>query len=447
MRQRLKPNPRRRRLNQEMNLMRRLALGSLLVTSLVLLGARAGWAAVPDGPLAEGFLLDGKLAEGEAALAAALEKDPGDGQARFGLGATQFLRGVERMAQSLYRYGLRDPAGGMVPFLRLPVPMNPAPEAVRKEDLRGVLTAWVEDMTRAEATLAKVEDPEVKLPLHFARIRLDLDGDGQATEDERLWRVYARFNRQAGAGGGRNDDDEDVDDGIKNLVIAFDRGDVAWLRGYCHLLTAMAEVILAHDGGELFDHTAHLAFARPETPFGDFLRSRREGEANRFDTFEIADLIAAVHLVRLPVVEPKRMATALGHLEAMIGLSRESWRFYEQETDDDHEWIPNPKQRSVVPGVRVTAEMIGAWKEFLDEAEGLLAGKRLAPFWRASDSRRGVNLRRVFVEPRTFDLVLWAQGTAAVPYLEEGPMTRPEVWSRLQRVFAGEFVGFALWFN
>lgn len=426
--------------------MRRLA-AALLVASL-LLGARTAHAAAPDGPLAERFLLEGKLAEGEAALTAALEQNPQDAQARFGLGATQFLRGVERLVQSLHRYGLQDASGGMVPFLRLPVPPNPSPEPVRSKDLRAVLTAWVDDMTRAEATLAKVDDPNVKLPLHFAQIRLDLDGNGQAVDGETLWRLYARFNRQAGAPNRNNDDDDDaLDDDTKNLVIAFDRGDVAWLRGYCHLLTAMAEVILAHDGHELFDHAAHLVFARPETPFGDFLRSRRD-EANRFDTFEIADLIAAVHLVHLPVVEPERMTAALGHLNAMIDLSRESWRYYEQETDDDFEWIPNPSQKSVVPGVRVTAEMIAAWKEFLNETEALLAGKRLAPFWRVSSSpRRGVNLRRVFVEPRTFDLVLWAQGTAAVPYLEEGPVTRPEVWSRLQRVFAGEFIGFALWFN
>ena len=61
----------------------------------------------------------------------------------------------------------------------------------------------------------------------------------------------------------------------------------------------------------------------------------------------------------------------------------------------------------------------------------LLAGKRLLPFWRG-DPSRGVNLRRVFTEPRPFDLVLWVQGTAATPYLEKGPLTKPEVWRRLR---------------
>ena len=55
--------------------------------------------------------------------------------------------------------------------------------------------------------------------------------------------------------------------------------------------------------------------------------------------------------------------------------------------------------------------------------------------------------RRVFTEPREFDLILWIQGTAAAPYLERGERTTPEVWDRLRRVFGGEFIGFALWFN
>jgi hypothetical protein len=99
-----------------------------------------------------------------------------------------------------------------------------------------------------------------------------------------------------------------------------------------------------------------------------------------------------------------------------------------------------------VLGIPVKPEMIDSWLEFVDESEALLAGKRLVPFWRGND-KRGINLRRVFTEPRPLDLVLWVQGTAATPYLEEGTMTKPEVWTRMKRVFGGEFIGFAIWFN
>jgi len=140
------------------------------------------------------------------------------------------------------------------------------------------------------------------------------------------------------------------------------------------------------------------------------------------------------------------MESALKHLEAMVTLSRESWKFYLAETDDDHEWIPNPKQNTVMPGGKVTDEMVKGWLSFLEEAETILAGQKLVPLWRGAD-QKGVNLRRVFTEPRELDLIFWFQGTAAVPYLEEGPITQPEIWTRLLRVFRGEFIGFAIWFN
>jgi hypothetical protein len=97
-------------------------------------------------------------------------------------------------------------------------------------------------------------------------------------------------------------------------------------------------------------------------------------------------------------------------------------------------------------GIPLGQDRVDSWRDFLDEADELLSGKRLAPFWRGKEGR-GVNLRRVFTEPRTLDLVLWIQGTAATPYLEEGPLTKPAVWARLQQVFGGQFIGFALWFN
>ena len=96
--------------------------------------------------------------------------------------------------------------------------------------------------------------------------------------------------------------------------------------------------------------------------------------------------------------------------------------------------------------MRVTQPMVDHWLRFLQEADDLLAGKRLAPFWRTNDGR-GVNLKRAFTEPTEFDLVLWVQGTAATPYLEKGELTRPEVWQSIQAAFGGDFFTFMAWFN
>src|SRR5205807_9480536 len=124
------------------------------------------------------------------------------------------------------------------------------------------------------------------------------------------------------------------------------------------------------------------------------------------DGVDIIDVIALIHLIRFPVQEPARMKTALSHFEQVLALSKESWKFILAETDDDHEWIPNPKQTGVIPGVKITDEMVKGWtRTFLDEADELLAGRKLVPFWREAGGR-GVNLRRVFTEPRDLDVVL-----------------------------------------
>ena len=387
-------------------------------------------------PLAEKYLVEGKLADGEKALQDVLKANPKDAQAQFGLGVTQFLRAVEHLAQDLHRHGFAARARtlGLGPDLKLPD--HPDPKLVRYEDVRAMIQRWIDDLAAAESTLAKIDDPNVKLPLHFGQIRLDIDGDGTAGDGEILLKIYASLNRQA--------DQEITAEDAQAFVIGFDRGDVAWLRGYCHLLMAMSEAALAHDGKRLFAHCAHLAFAKVESPYAFLNEEPRR--ANGLPVNEILDAIAAIHLMNFPVSEPKRMTAALGHLNSVITLSRESWKGYLAETDDDHEWIPNPKQTGVIPNVKVTDEMVQGWMGFLNEAESILAGKKLVPFWRGKPGK-GVNIRRVFTEPRPFDLVLWVQGTAAVPYLEEGPVTTGETWQRLQRLFGGEFIGFAFWFN
>jgi hypothetical protein len=92
----------------------------------------------------------------------------------------------------------------------------------------------------------------------------------------------------------------------------------------------------------------------------------------------------------------------------------------------------------------VDAERIAAWYQVLDEADAILDGEKLVPHWRL---RQGINLRRVFEEPQPFDLVLWITGPAALPYLEDGPVSTSEEWARMIEAFEGSFGLFALWVN
>jgi hypothetical protein len=140
------------------------------------------------------------------------------------------------------------------------------------------------------------------------------------------------------------------------------------------------------------------------------------------------------------------MLSARLQLLQVISLSRRSWQDIVAETDNDHEWIPNPNQNGTLSQIKITPEMLLTWAKFLDESEAMLQGQKLAPFWRDAGGR-GVNLEKVFTQPTDFDLILWAQGSAAAPYLEYGTMTDKQFWGTLNQVFRGQFLFYAIWTN
>ncbi|MFN4142930.1 hypothetical protein [Aestuariivirga sp.] len=410
-------------------------LRSLAAAVLLLLTATAAPAQQPVPQQMGDRLRAGELRLLEGELAARLAESPGDDQARFALGATQFIRAVEGLAQDMYRHGLQPPrdAAMLLPFFRFPLPPNPRAEPLDYEKMRAVFKRALEGLGKADATLAGLGNAEVKLPVAVGLARLDLDGNGKADEQESLFAVF-----NATLGGGNL-----PPEAAERFIISFDRGDAAWLRGYANLLSALIEFMLAHDGKLSFEASAHMLF--PDAGLPNAVLDRQPGApADQYGMAAAADLLAAVHLMHWPVTEPKRMASALAHLEQTASLSRESWRFILAETDDEAEWIPSPRQTKGVTGVPVTEETLDGWMVFLSEFEALLKGEKLVPHWRLA---KGINLRRVFLEPRPFDPILWAQGSAALPYLEDGPMTDAQTWNRIMEMFSGNFLNYALWFN
>jgi hypothetical protein len=394
-----------------------------------------------DAPLVEQFLLEGRLADGEKALVERLKAAPGDDQARFGLGVLQFLQTFEHLGGSLHKYGLRTEKA----FLRPPpqvkefLPQNPTPEKLTYDAARQIVQTFVDDVVKTEATLAEIKDPGVTLPLHVGQIKIDPFGQEKPISAAFL---FERAQQPM------------ISEQARELVVGLDRGDASWLRGYCHFLAALGELSLAVDGRKAFECSAHLFFEDVETPHTFLLQSRRTFDENPLaNATTLSDAVSFFHqLTRLPIKEPARTKAALAHIEAGLGQAKELWKFILAETDDENEWIPNPKQKGVI-GVQVTQEMVDAWLQTLDEAEQVIQGKKLVPFWRGEMGRRGVNVRRVFNEPQaTFDIIEWVQGPAASPYLEEGPLTKladQQFGTRLNNAFGGplNFVGFGFWFN
>ncbi|MFN5706669.1 MAG: hypothetical protein ACK48X_01310 [Planctomycetota bacterium] len=394
------------------------------------------------------FLVQGKLVAAASHFRSVLEQQPDEPTALLALGLTEFLQALEYLGNSNYRFGtLSNSATEELPLLRLPVPENPHPDQVSYDELCSVIKQFQGKVRAAESTLARVKTENVYLPLYLGRARLDLNGDGAMGDEETLWRICRVIAPQLEQAQG------------EAFVVGVDGADVHWLRGYCHFLQAVCDMVLAYDERQLFERCGQLVFPNIETPF---LAPKDRGRMADFDLRSIADAIAAIHLIRFPVVAPERMRAAHGHLLAMVQQSRLCWERVLAETDDRNEWIPNPQQTSVL-GVAVPREIITGWSKVLDEFEQLLQGKKLIPYWRQYSNQlfgfglepadqipeqgKGLNLRRIFFEPQELDLILWLQGTGVEVYLEEGPLSTPEACNRLTLVFEGLFFGFAVWFN
>lgn len=410
----------------------------LLLTTLFLLPlVHAGSAAAQEAAaLTRQHFEAGTLAEGDAALAARLAANGGDDEARFGLGMIRFGRALEKFAQHQYRYGLQPAGERLVPFLRLPVPPNPNAERLTYEAQRAAFQALIDDFAGVEATLAAMGPGDAKITLDLENIRFSLTGAGGAEQAVPLLELL----RAAASMG-----EPDPGAAAVPFEAAFDRADAIWLRGYSRLLSAMLEFTLAYDWSETFTKTAGVFYPNlradgivDESGLDGLVGA--DGSAGFF-----ADIIAMIHEVRWPVADPARMVRARDNLKQVIALSRENWRAILAEKDDDREWVPSPVQTSdVFPTMQVTQERVDAWHAALNEFEAVLDGRLLVPHWRME---KGINLRRVFEEPRPFDLVLWMTGHAAVPYLENGPVMSSQSWALWQQVFQGNFFMFAVYFN
>lgn len=316
-----------------------------IVAGLALVWLPTGLTAA-EPPLVEKYLHSGELAKGEAALLLALEKNPRDDQVRFGLGVLQFGRTVERLGQSLHEYGAKA-ENTNVPFLRVPVPRNENPSTISYRAFGRILDQFAADLMRAEKTLAGVKDDKVKLPIRLADARFDLTGGGKPTD--KFIDILTKLN------GGRFDFLKD-DPGF---LICFDRGDVAWLRAYCHLLCAAVEGYRAFDLEAEFDKRVGDVFPRVEPS-----RKKRPDDGD----------------LELIVADAPRLGRFRLHMLAVCELNRETWKHIRAETDNDHEWLPNSKQKAAI-GMEVTDAMIDGWLGMMSQLEGLLNGERLFPGW------------------------------------------------------------------
>ena len=424
--------------------------------SRTLLGAAAGallvatpvWAG-EGGDLLRQHLYEGSIGAGIEALRPLA--DGGDQESKFGLGVLTFFSGLEGMAQALYRHGLAAPSTGpMGPELSLPMPTNPNPDPLDYEGVRTILSEMVGRMDEAKTILVEAgASGDYVVPLDALQFRIDIDGDGIGDEVERLGGILAPgFGRTAGDMDLLVPEDakkKQKDKGQEPLdtTLGFDRADAIWLAGYSQVFASWGDFMLAHDFSELVNSSFHRLFPKAGLP----MQNSSAGGSVMFDPDSdnaIADLIAAIHSLNWPVVDPDRLRHVLVRLGEITSLSRENWKAILAETDDNREWIPSPRQTSMIPEAVVTDEIVAAWHDTLDTVDQVLAGQLLLPHWRF---KQGLDLKAYFETATRTDLVMFLTGYGAIPFLRDGPIADPDSFSAATGVMGEAFPGYALWFN
>lgn len=379
----------------------------------------------------ESFFVEGNYVDGTKAMQKRLDLRGQDPEAAYAKGIMEFLQAFERFSGSLHRYGLRSQQ--RISILRIPVGNNPNPQQITYQKFRLILQEFIDDLDRVEKTLSQhPKHGELELPVW--KIRVDLNGDGDASDQETFSVLFfSLFN------GAMPPNPLQLTPERAKFYIGFDQADVHWLIAYTHSLRSVLEVYMAYDTEEFFNTYAFRLFEGVPIP-------PQAAAAQHLQAFGwIADLVLAAHRAHFKLVEPNRMAAAREHMLSMIKHSRLMWQSAENETDDNNEWIPNAKQTQVTM-LNVTTERITAWFQILDVAEEVLEGKKLISHWRAT-SGVGVNINRVFTQPEDFDLVEWIHGEGALPFLEAGPIVDQATQTQILNAFDGRLLEFSLRVN
>ncbi len=358
--------------------------------------------------------------DGLAAADAALASRARTAETGFQLGGIRFLRAIEAILQS--RYNSYD---GSVPFIPgMAAPLPPNPNAKFSPDfIETALKSALQYLDGASTALVAATDGQFAIELPLDALWFDVDGDNTRAEWESLRVILESLGAQA---------DWASFDG----TIRFDTADAEWLAAYVHLVSGTSEMVLS------VDPTAAI-----KTVFDGRQKMAEAGAIGApdplFGTDDLIDQIAAVLVALDGKPDAARSAKALDHFRAMIAHNRKFWPEMMAETDNDHEWLPNPSQTSPF-GVEITAEIAAGWQEVLAELEEMLEGRALIPFWRTPPGPEGattgvgINLRRLLTDPPDLNIALLIQGASIAPYLEQGKLVTLNAWGRFGMLTRGD---------
>ena len=349
---------------------------------------------------------------------------------KFALGGVRFLGALEDAMQRRWLSGMTDTTG-VLPFLRTPIPENPNPGLPDPGLITAVFTNAAVAMENARTPLTAIPDNSpFGMELSLADVWFDIDSNGARQTGEGLVDVLGPMLMGW--------EWENRDAATPAPVIRFDVADAAWLSAYTHMLSGFAGIVLAYDPTAAVTQTmAASASLRALDP--------TYRDADEYNINAAINLVATLDLALSQTPDAARMANAKADFLAMVADNRHFWALVEAESDNTREWLPNDRQKSAM-GVELPQGAGKAWMAILTDADGLLQGTKLLPYWNVGTAA-GLNVERMFSDPRAIDLVGWIQGWAALPYLQQGDVVSGASWAAFEGMIAGDAMVFALYLN
>ena len=352
---------------------------------------------------------------------------------RFALGGVQFLRAIEGSFQDRYTYGLTDPTG-MVPLLRLPIPDNQTPVPFDPAVFVNIFIHAGDKLTAAKTSLIAIPaSSDFGLEIAIDDLWFDINKNSTRDPGEGIAEVLG-----TGVFGG----EQDTGTTPHALpVVRFDVADAAWLAAYADMLTGICQMVRAYDPTEpvtrILNARAAMQKIAPIVPdmlFGD-----------GHDGVDEIDVIAGLLATLNQTPDGYQMAAAQQSFLAMVAENRDFWARVAKETDNVNEWLPNDAQTSAL-GVELPKGTGAQWMALLGDVEAILKGDKLVPYPRIG-TPGGINVGKMFTNPRPIDVAGWIQGWAALPYLESGPLVGNQSVDAFDRLVNGRSMLFALYLN
>lgn len=188
------------------------------------------------------------------------------------------------------------------------------------------------ELAAVEADLAIVARQRgLSMEICLACWEIDWNGDGRVDErDHRLFQIEQDAQGEP----------IPEDDPRRKPTFRFDDGDVAWARAFVSFERAALDVVLAYDLGGV--NEARVA------------RHKR---------------------IVLRLVDPDRIAQARRRILEGLEQSDASRRAYLAETDDDREWVPNPRQKSHPMPLPVDQALYDTWEGVVGDLQRLVRGE------------------------------------------------------------------------